>query len=105
MPGKKYDTEYMDSPIERGAPYKMTGHTLPGIKQNPRTANMFAGEDGPFLQKKAHVRIVRNGEVIKGATPYEKFKRKVKKVVGKIKKSITEAAQYAGSGGTRIRRK
>ncbi len=50
MPGKKYDTDYMDSPLEAGAPYKMKGHTLPGIKQNPRTANMFAGENGPFLK-------------------------------------------------------
>jgi len=94
MPGKKYDTDYMDSPIERGTPYKMNGHTLPGIKQNPRTKNMFAGEDGPFLKNGIGSKIKEGLGKVKNILS---MSEKEKIDVIKLKKGVEAGAKVGGA--------
>ncbi len=53
----------MDSPLDAyknggGTPYKMKGHTLPGIKQNKEAKTMLAAS-APFQQKRIHGKLTK----------------------------------------------
>ena len=56
----------MDSPLDAyknggGTPYKMKGHTLPGIKQNKEAKTMLAAS-APFQQKTIHGKLTKKIE-------------------------------------------
>ena len=89
----------MDSPLDAyknggGTPYKMKGHTLPGIKQNKEAKTMLAAS-APFQQKTIHGKLTKK---IEHKRPQAHMKMQ-KFIDTGAKESKTESTKYIARTG------
>ena len=90
----------MDSPLDAykngaGAPYKMKGHTLPGIKQSKESKTMRAAS-APFQQKTIHGKLTKKIEH-KRPQAHGELRSFIDPNISKLKKGVQAGGKVGGA--------